>query len=220
MSFIAFLESVCSGDDAHDGKGDSRPLLERCGMCAEIYKAHQAGVSEALNTAETQHFMKGLAIEIAHQREVWKATDPHRSDADWYWLIGWLGGKALTDPHEEGDARTPLEQKLHRIITVAAAAAHWYRSAKEDKVGDRVIAYDPRVYFAAGGKDIGENEHCWLPAVVTKVYQASGLDGYGLILDLLFDHDPRESRGHFGDGANCAIRGLAGIAKSLEGKET
>jgi len=39
-SFLKFLESYCPGDDGHDGLGDPRPLLLRCGMCATIYEAH------------------------------------------------------------------------------------------------------------------------------------------------------------------------------------
>lgn len=44
-SFLEYLEKTCPGDDAHDGLGDSRPLLERCGMCREIYEEHQKEAS-------------------------------------------------------------------------------------------------------------------------------------------------------------------------------
>ncbi len=71
------------------------------------------------------------------------------------------------------------------------------------KAGDRVIAYDVRVWDEEG-KDVGKNEHCWLPATVMKVYPGGA--GYGLLADLLFDHDPEESHGHFADGSCCAIR--------------
>lgn len=40
-TFLKFLEGHCYGDDAHDGYGDPRPLLERCGMCASLYEAHR-----------------------------------------------------------------------------------------------------------------------------------------------------------------------------------
>ena len=43
-TFVEFLEKNCPGDDAHDGLGDPRPLLERCGMCREIYEEHQKEV--------------------------------------------------------------------------------------------------------------------------------------------------------------------------------
>lgn len=87
-------------------------------------------VESKINTPEVHHFLRAVAIEAAHQRERWKATDPIKDEADWYWLIGWLGGKAVTDPHEPDDKRTPQERKLHRIITVAAAAYNWHSSVK------------------------------------------------------------------------------------------
>lgn len=45
-SFLRFLEDYCPGDDAHDGKGQNRPLLERCVMCQEIYRAHLKAMEE------------------------------------------------------------------------------------------------------------------------------------------------------------------------------
>jgi hypothetical protein len=75
-------------------------------------------------------FLEAVKIEAQHQRERWKETDPIKDDADWYWLIGWLGGKALTDPHDADDKRTAKERKLHRIITAAAAAYNWHSSVK------------------------------------------------------------------------------------------
>lgn len=87
---------------------------------------------KTINRPEVLDFLEAVKIEAAHQRERWKATDPIKDDADWYWLIGWLGGKALTDPHDAGDTRTAKERKLHRIITVAAAAYNWHSSVNND----------------------------------------------------------------------------------------
>jgi hypothetical protein len=46
VSFLEYLEKACPGDDAHDGYGEKRPLLERCGMCREIYEEHQKEVAQ------------------------------------------------------------------------------------------------------------------------------------------------------------------------------
>lgn len=46
-SFLRFLWDNCPGDDAHDGLGEEKPLLERCGMCRSIYEAHLKAVKEA-----------------------------------------------------------------------------------------------------------------------------------------------------------------------------
>lgn len=99
-----------------------------CSFCVE--KRIKDAVTKAINTPEVEDFLKAVALEAAHQLERWKATDPIKDDADWYWLIGWLGGKALTDPHDADDKRTPEERKKHRIITVAAAAYNWHSSVK------------------------------------------------------------------------------------------
>jgi hypothetical protein len=46
-SFLKFLEDNCPGDDAHNGYAEpNKPLLERCGLCREIYEAHLEEVEE------------------------------------------------------------------------------------------------------------------------------------------------------------------------------
>jgi hypothetical protein len=45
-SFLEYLEKNCPGDDAHNGLGDPRPLLERCGACEELYQEHRKGILE------------------------------------------------------------------------------------------------------------------------------------------------------------------------------
>ena len=51
------------------------------------------------------------AVEAAHQRMRWPSEkDAGKTDADWFWLIGYLAGKALHKP----------EKRLHHIITAAA----------------------------------------------------------------------------------------------------
>lgn len=81
-------------------------------------------LSNLLNTPETVDFVKGVQTEAAHQRIRWaQSHDAGKSDPDWFWLIGYLAGKALFNP---GDSH---EKKLHRIITIAAAAANWHRAS-------------------------------------------------------------------------------------------
>lgn len=78
-----------------------------------------------INTPEINDFAKAVVLEAAHQRERWAAEhDAGKADPDWFWLIGYLAGKALHNPPKEGS--TEREIKLHRIITVAAAACNWH----------------------------------------------------------------------------------------------
>lgn len=118
-----------------------------------------------LNTPEIIDFAKAVQLEAAHQRKRWGSEhDAGKTDADWFWLIGYLSGKALHNPPPDdnkcgcptntealralglripagdapGAAQSPeglatchlkkclTEKKLHRIVTIAAAAANWH----------------------------------------------------------------------------------------------
>jgi hypothetical protein len=71
-----------------------------------------------INTPHTQEFLVAVEMEAIHQRERWPADqDTEKTDADWFWLVGYLAGKALHKP----------EKQLHHIITTAAACLNWHR---------------------------------------------------------------------------------------------
>lgn len=73
-----------------------------------------------INTPEVADFLAGVHNEALHQRERWGAEgDAGKTDADWFWLVGYLAGKAIRP-----DA-TP-EKQLHHIITTAAALLNWH----------------------------------------------------------------------------------------------
>lgn len=75
-----------------------------------------------LQSPEIVDFMKGVPLEAAHQRERWGTEhDEGKSPPDWFWLLGYLGGKALRS-HLDGDT----DKALHHTITVAAVAANWH----------------------------------------------------------------------------------------------
>ena len=78
---------------------------------------------------EVFDFMKAVAEEMEYQREHWGSDhDAGKTDADWFWLIGYLAGKALHNPpHPENPLSDDMiKMRLHRIITVAAAAGNWH----------------------------------------------------------------------------------------------
>lgn len=87
-----------------------------------------------LNTPEIQHFLHGVEREALHQRQRWAATgDAGKTDADWFWLLGFLGGKALHAGtsaailalHGQNTAEQD-NKRLHHIITTAAACLNWH----------------------------------------------------------------------------------------------
>lgn len=76
-----------------------------------------ARLQSLINTPHTFDFMQAVQLEAVHQRERWGSEhDEGKTDADWFWLIGYLAGKALHKP----------ENQLHHIITTAAACLNWH----------------------------------------------------------------------------------------------
>jgi hypothetical protein len=85
-----------------------------------------------INSPQTGDFLESVRFEAAHQVLRWGAAhDARKTDAAWFWLIGYLGGKALHNPPKDGAG--PLELKLHRIVTIAAAACNWFAAVKGPK---------------------------------------------------------------------------------------
>ena len=75
-----------------------------------------------LNTPELHDFAKAVRLEGAHQRQRWGAEhDDGKAPADWFWLVGYLAGKALAS-HVRGE----VDKALHHTITAAAALANWH----------------------------------------------------------------------------------------------
>lgn len=94
----------------------------------EAREAHKLTLNEnealrkALNTPEILDFMAGVPLEAAHQRDRWGSDhDAGKTAADWFWLVGYLAGKAL---HSETSGNH--EKALHHVITTAAALANWH----------------------------------------------------------------------------------------------
>lgn len=76
----------------------------------------------ALNTPEIDDFARGVVREAQHQRARWRSDhDAGKEHADWFWLIGYLVGKALTAANEGNS-----EKALHHTISSAAALANWH----------------------------------------------------------------------------------------------
>ena len=84
-----------------------------------------------LNTPETANFLEGVQREAAHQVERWGAAhDRQKSAEHWYWLVGYLAGKALRAAII-GDR----EKALHHTISSAAALLHWHTAISQDTTG-------------------------------------------------------------------------------------
>lgn len=89
-----------------------------------------------LCTPEIHDFLVAVEREALHQRNIHAHKgDAGKSDADWFWLLGYLGGKALHAGNLLVQASTlgsgfraneAYEKQLHHIITTAAACLNWH----------------------------------------------------------------------------------------------
>lgn len=87
-----------------------------------------------LNTPHSSEFLEAVHLEAMHQRERWAAEhDAGKTDADWFWLVGYLAGKALhstkiadDDDYEDHVIEKQRAKAVHHIITTAAALLNWH----------------------------------------------------------------------------------------------
>lgn len=83
-----------------------------------------------LNTPEIETFIEAVKKEAAHQVERWKEYDDRKEPQDWFWLIGYLAGKALR-AHLDED----FDKAKHHTISSAAALLNWHRRVKDEEAG-------------------------------------------------------------------------------------
>lgn len=74
-----------------------------------------------IDSPEVNDFLDGVKREAEHQRLRHAVADFGKTDADWFWTVGYLVGKAL---HLK-------EKRLHHLITAAALLFNWHRYTKE-----------------------------------------------------------------------------------------
>lgn len=75
-----------------------------------------------LSTPEVEDFDKALPLEAAHQVDRWGSEhDAGKQPEDWFWLLGWLAGKAV-HAVRAGDT----QKAKHHTITAAAMLRNWH----------------------------------------------------------------------------------------------
>lgn len=104
--------------------------------------ARDAARYRELATPEIHDFLKAVEREALHQRDRWGAEhDAGKTDADWFWLIGYLAGKAINKP----------EKLLHHVITTAAACLNWHAARVGAHTAMRPGIADPEAARALAG---------------------------------------------------------------------
>jgi len=102
-----------------------------------------------VNTPELVDFPAAVHLEAVHQEERWgKKEQESKAAIDWFWLVGYLSGRALEHDREAerllaqvggSDAEADRafydlqiahhrEKAVHHTITTAAALNHWHAS--------------------------------------------------------------------------------------------
>jgi hypothetical protein len=98
--------------------------LEELRLKYAASSAELADLKSLLNTPETEDFDKGVPLEATHQIQRWGAAhDAGKQPEDWFWLCGYLAGKALSS-FKAGDA----EKARHHCISTAAAMRNWHKA--------------------------------------------------------------------------------------------
>jgi hypothetical protein len=91
----------------------------------------KAAEERLLNRPELADFARGVSLEALHQRQRWgEAHDRSKSAENWFWLVGYLAGKALR-ASVDGDR----DKALHHTISAAAALSQWHAAILADESG-------------------------------------------------------------------------------------
>lgn len=86
-----------------------------------------------IDSPQTEDFLAAVKNEAAHQVARWGSDhDAGKAPADWFWLLGYLGGKALAAAIK-GD----VEKAKHHTISSAAALMNWHAALSGDRTSMR-----------------------------------------------------------------------------------
>ena len=76
-----------------------------------------------INTPQTDAWTRAVELEAAHQIERWGVDhDEGKSPQDWFWLLGWLAGKAV-----HAAVKGDVEKARHHTISSGAVLLNWWR---------------------------------------------------------------------------------------------
>lgn len=89
----------------------------------EVLRRRVAELEALINTPTIDDWIEGVRLEAAHQQDRWGSEhDAGKTDPDWFWLVGYLAGKALF-ARMQGN----LDKAKHHTISTGAALLNWWR---------------------------------------------------------------------------------------------
>ena len=128
---------ACLGDDAAMLRDDEQyvemaenmeaasRLLAVSNQRASALQHEIDRLNAIIHTPHNDDFIQGVAIEAEFQRQKHGDEDARKDPAQWYWVVGYLAGKALYSW-----LRGDTEKAKHHVITTAALCANWHRKLK------------------------------------------------------------------------------------------
>ena len=124
MLRVKMCEHIAEGEEGWNTP-ENRNICPSTMAVAELRDAYER-LRRLVNTPELIDFSKAVHVEAIHQRERWgEEHDKAKGQEDWFWLIGYVAGKALS-AGKQGD----MEKLRHHIITTAAVCNNWHASIK------------------------------------------------------------------------------------------
>lgn len=98
------------------------PGVETTRLVREEAEAEVRRLRGLINHPEIDAFLRAVHIEAVHQVERWGTShDRAKRPADWFWLVGYLAGKAL-----HAAVVGNVEKAKHHCISTAAALYNWH----------------------------------------------------------------------------------------------
>jgi hypothetical protein len=134
----ALVQTIADRDsEIHDLVGEATERENELGAWKQRAQSAEQRAAEAdaevsrlsglLNSPELHDFSRGVELEAAHQRERWgNEHDAGKTAADWFWLVGYLAGKAL---HSQTAGN--LDKARHHTISTAAELANWHGAIED-----------------------------------------------------------------------------------------
>lgn len=121
---IAYWRAQASREIAGTKDGTSRRVLAE--LLLETVTALEK-IDEAINRPELHDFALAVEREAQHQRLRYAPEhDGTKEPQDWYWVVGYLAGKALRS-HIDGD----YDKAMHHAVTTAAVLNNWHARMRE-----------------------------------------------------------------------------------------
>lgn len=127
-------------------------------------------VAALLNAPVNDEFLLGVKTEALFQRSKWGSEhDAGKAPEDWFWLLGYLAGKAL-HAAKSGDRA----KALHHTISSGAALLNWHAHMLGESTTMRPGIEPPEL--DAGEEDAHRCRWCGLPMGRGRLCKMSPFD--------------------------------------------